>query len=387
MQIKNTSEILPKIVGGGRNLAFTLVELIIVITILAILATIAFISFQSYTKSARDSSRMSTLTSLDTWLRTHFVKTGKYPIPEKYIEIQADTNIIWYQWQVWENISQIIKASKTPIDPLDTSTYTYLVNANQNAHQLLWYLENPLSFQSNEFISTSYASQRDVKNRYIFVKWDELWVLLVGSGSEKEGLPLHELYNPVSFTGIDIQNFSGTINSWENIGNITVIVSETASISWTGSQIYLSIQNNYADTIQLVFAECPVGWMEVFEVIDTAVGAELECEIWKTCKVCQSPNINTLPANTPIMMDSCPIGWTQTFEVMDTAAGADIRCSLNDTCKMCQAHTNTSLTSEAKVIMPSCRAWWNKIYDITDQAAGAEIKCSAWKNCEICQKN
>lgn len=44
--------------------AFTLVELIVVITILAILGTIAFISLQGYSAQARDSKRITDVSSL-----------------------------------------------------------------------------------------------------------------------------------------------------------------------------------------------------------------------------------------------------------------------------------------------------------------------------------
>ncbi|MDD3144850.1 MAG: type II secretion system protein [Candidatus Gracilibacteria bacterium] len=47
-----------------KNLAFTLVELIVVITILAILGTIAFISLQGYTSESRDSKRLSDITNI-----------------------------------------------------------------------------------------------------------------------------------------------------------------------------------------------------------------------------------------------------------------------------------------------------------------------------------
>jgi len=48
--------------------AFTLVELIVVITILAILWTIAFISLAWYSQDARDSTRISDLSTMKTSL-------------------------------------------------------------------------------------------------------------------------------------------------------------------------------------------------------------------------------------------------------------------------------------------------------------------------------
>ncbi|MDD2870983.1 MAG: prepilin-type N-terminal cleavage/methylation domain-containing protein, partial [Candidatus Gracilibacteria bacterium] len=56
---------------------FTLVELIVVITILAILGTIAFISLQGYSTQARDSSRISDISSIKTSLELFQLDAGK----------------------------------------------------------------------------------------------------------------------------------------------------------------------------------------------------------------------------------------------------------------------------------------------------------------------
>jgi len=61
--------------------AFTLVELIVVITILAILSTIAFISLTGYSKSAKNSTRIADINSIEKALELFALNTSKYPVP------------------------------------------------------------------------------------------------------------------------------------------------------------------------------------------------------------------------------------------------------------------------------------------------------------------
>jgi len=74
-----------------QKYAFTLVELIVVITILAILWTIAFISLQWYSKQARDSTRISDLSSMKTSLELFNLEAWKFPVT-------TDWFIVTYSW-------------------------------------------------------------------------------------------------------------------------------------------------------------------------------------------------------------------------------------------------------------------------------------------------
>jgi general secretion pathway protein G len=77
-----------------RYKGFTLVELIVVITILVILWTIAFLNLWGFQSHARDSVRIENLTNLKKWLDIFQIKSGKYPLPEKHLDlpISSDTN-------------------------------------------------------------------------------------------------------------------------------------------------------------------------------------------------------------------------------------------------------------------------------------------------------
>jgi len=73
----------------NQNIAFTLVELIVVITILSILATIGFMSLLGYQKSARESIRLSDIKLIEKQLSLYEIKNSALPIPDNYITITA----------------------------------------------------------------------------------------------------------------------------------------------------------------------------------------------------------------------------------------------------------------------------------------------------------
>ena len=113
-----------KTVLRSQLAGFTLVELIVVISILAILWTIAFLSFNSYSSKARDSVRITTLKSIHQWLAILKVKSGTYPTPEwDTLEVTVNSESLT-QWYIWDNISNIIKINKTPLDPKDSKSYS-----------------------------------------------------------------------------------------------------------------------------------------------------------------------------------------------------------------------------------------------------------------------
>jgi prepilin-type N-terminal cleavage/methylation domain-containing protein len=122
--------------------AFTLVELIVVITILAILWTIAFISLQWYSTQARDSTRVSDLSSMKTSLELFHLDAGKYPQPTNGIDITYSWWVVWSQWIFWETVyANVEKLDKVPTDPLTDNFYTYSVTWIKNEYQLWWIIE------------------------------------------------------------------------------------------------------------------------------------------------------------------------------------------------------------------------------------------------------
>lgn len=155
---------------------FTLVELIVVITILAILGTIAFVSFGSYSSSARDSTRISDLSNISKWIEIFYTTNWNTPIPDNYVTIYLSWNIIWYQWEVWDKVLNVIKMSQTK-DPFDWNKYTYYSSVSK-WWQVLWFLENnPISYINGKI----YA---DNSSRIPLTKWRALWILLNRNSSK-----------------------------------------------------------------------------------------------------------------------------------------------------------------------------------------------------------
>ena len=131
---KDTYLSVRKVVSVRRPLlGFTLVELIVVITILAILGTIGFLSIVGYSASARDSSRISNLVSLQKGLVLWKVVAGTFPMPEDSVVLTASGVPIGYQGFARDRTGGIAKlAQGSTRDPLDAGMFTtYLVNAGQ----------------------------------------------------------------------------------------------------------------------------------------------------------------------------------------------------------------------------------------------------------------
>ena len=75
--------------------AFTLVELIVSIVILAILWTIAYTSLTSYAEQARDSTRISDLSLIKTWLEVFHIDAWKYPLPTDSVDLTYSWAVSW----------------------------------------------------------------------------------------------------------------------------------------------------------------------------------------------------------------------------------------------------------------------------------------------------
>ncbi|MDD2870984.1 MAG: prepilin-type N-terminal cleavage/methylation domain-containing protein [Candidatus Gracilibacteria bacterium] len=126
---------------------FTLVELIVVITILAILGTIAFISLQGYSTQARDSSRISDISSIKTSLELFQLDAGKYPNPTSGVDITYSGAIVWNQGIFGETVyANVDKLDKIPLDPLTNSKYTYSVTQTKNEYELGGIIEGDIAY-------------------------------------------------------------------------------------------------------------------------------------------------------------------------------------------------------------------------------------------------
>jgi len=193
--------------------AFTLVELIVVITILAILWTIAFISLQGYSKSARNSVRISDLSSIDKQLELYYIKAWNLPIPDDYIEIYASWTLIGYQGYAWKRVLDLIWVFNWWKDPLDDEYYTYMTDLNRKNYQIMWFLED------NQITNLSNKIYAEWNERTPIVKWKELWIIVNLNND-----PIQKLIT----TSFDISTTNDTYKAYINNDNI---------ITWTWTEL------------------------------------------------------------------------------------------------------------------------------------------------------
>lgn len=154
---------------------FTLVELIIVITILSILATIAFFYFSWYASKARDSKRVSDLKNIQTAIDLKLVTTWKTPTPDKFVNIKSENDLIWYQWEIWENVVTFLNMSNNLKDPLTWENYFYTTNKSNSKAQTVALLEWENNIWTWNTLKTPIYS------------WEPVWLILDNNNN-----PIHK---------------------------------------------------------------------------------------------------------------------------------------------------------------------------------------------------
>ncbi len=139
--------------------AFTLVELIVVITILAILWTISFFALGGFVVSARDSNRISDISSMKTVLENYSLQTGFYPKPSDAINITYSGWTVFSQGTFWKSVKRAVKneIDKVPLDPLFENEYDYSLASNKRSYNL-WFIQEWDVWYNNKIIDSSYAA-------------------------------------------------------------------------------------------------------------------------------------------------------------------------------------------------------------------------------------
>jgi uncharacterized protein (TIGR02145 family) len=93
--------------------------------------------------------------------------------------VRDGTNVIAYQWYVWQDILDTIFYSKWGKDPQDNTFFSYYLTSDKSCFQLMWLLENPTAETSSATGSTK---------RYPYVYGSKLWILTSTTNS-----PIQEL--------------------------------------------------------------------------------------------------------------------------------------------------------------------------------------------------
>ena len=216
--------------------AFTLVELIVVITILAILWTIAFISLQWYSKDARDSIRISDISSIKTSLELFHLNSGKYPLPDDKQIVDYWTETLWYQWNFWTTVISSLSRSmsEVPTDPLTDKKYVFSVANNKNEFEILSLLEWD-SLALNNISQTNAASlvvtpKIDGTYNRVFIKTVNYIV------------PVPSIINTEVWEApmtLDSDNIASQVTNWgENIPEQWNVLSNTWALTWLVLSVY-----------------------------------------------------------------------------------------------------------------------------------------------------
>lgn len=117
------------------NLGFTLVELVVVITILAILSTVWFVYFSDNITSARDSKRLTDISTIETALRSYKQKRGSLPLPWNSFNILNSWSWVAIQWKLDKNV-RLSTLDTLPVDPKLNIWYSYSITAKKQEFEL-----------------------------------------------------------------------------------------------------------------------------------------------------------------------------------------------------------------------------------------------------------
>ncbi len=222
---------------------FSLVELVVVATILAILWTVWFVSYTWYINWVRDANRLTQLEQIRSGLQIYATK-AKLPQPTESVTIRNWTEILWYQWYAWAAIIESIGLQKAWTDPLDDTYFTYYLNKEATAFQLLGFLEEWSELSSHgDIVTSTYAL--DYANRYPVVTGAGLWII-VWTGTELN-VPIQEIDN-VTVTQNSI------LDIWATAQEYTAIVKNDYSI--TGDSNELSALQALANSSWFIAGNC-----------------------------------------------------------------------------------------------------------------------------------
>ncbi|MCP4524230.1 MAG: type II secretion system protein [Candidatus Gracilibacteria bacterium] len=186
------------------NSAFTLVELLVVIVILAILSTVGFVSYVGYAADARDTTRLADTGNIYRAILSTSIANGKALLPEDYIEIKLNGNIIGYQGEVGKSTLGEIAMDNGGVDPKDGDLYSYFLSGDKKQIQILAYFEEaenlPLAFSNQTAYATEY------QERTPFFQGTGLGLLL-----DENDQPIHRRTDIIDVGELDMFGSGATI--------------------------------------------------------------------------------------------------------------------------------------------------------------------------------
>lgn len=179
--------------------AFTLVELVVIIIILVILWSISVVSYNSYLAWVRDSSRIAQLSGIQTWLNAYSVKNN-LPLPEDSVNVEHNSTLLSYQWNIWQLVLDTIDFKKWWKDPKEWLYFTYYLTKNRKYFQLASFLEEEKNLYVLSTFPKANAEDIDYSFRFISTFWDKLGVLT----QDVTNLPIQLVDSIISDWKLDI---------------------------------------------------------------------------------------------------------------------------------------------------------------------------------------
>lgn len=166
-----------------QNIAFTLVELIVVITILSVLATIWFVSLTWYSQEAKDATKTADLVNIWRWIWIGVLSWKSFNT-SKLTDVSYAHHPAPLTVKIWELTQWVVPwLSDTPVDPYTWKPYIIGIHENNQGivtyGQVWWILENRkgeiTKLWTNDKFPSFVPVQRIVwnykPNDFVWVSW------------------------------------------------------------------------------------------------------------------------------------------------------------------------------------------------------------------------
>ena len=206
-----------------KKQAFTFVELIVTAVIIWILWAIWFVASVDYLSDARNSQRISDLSSLKVAINDFKHSKQKLPIPKNYFAIKTwSLNIAWegrLEQSVW--LSTI---DEIPYDPKIKVPYYYSITASKQEFQLAATLEWD---EEKAIINWNYKSvAKTILPTLLLATWSEIDV------SNSDNKKLFIFNNQSHNLPYSIELWDNPISDWTDFNTLL----DEAEQSWNFSQ-------------------------------------------------------------------------------------------------------------------------------------------------------
>ena len=378
--------------------AFTLVELIVVISVLSVLATIAFTQIGSITSGARDSQRLTDISSMKSSLENYMAQKGMLPAPTNGSGVAYSGWVVWTQGVFGDSVVMQLKSiSPKPVDPKYWLEYVYSVANNGKEYEIAGILEKSVGL--NPIIQTAQAATAqnvtEISGNYNgislkVITWSLTYVLAVPTliaGDIGDGV-LANVKLVIDGQGSLPKWFSGSVIASSSVqtGTFTPIVAWSGSaLPSTTATINAMVQgiqsayaaSNYATNTQIAQLLAVTGSTALTNygngLLSTGLGGTAVATSQYVNGACGSIPSNALYANsgTTYSLANAPIGTslsavTAGYSASPASNTCQWRCSdtygysgTNCVAITSLVPTLSSNTSASPIVVSATTAHWN----------------------------